>query len=49
MVNEQQWICMHCGRMVYYPSVDEERRVVCTHCKEPELVEIPAEQMMGVA
>ncbi|WP_292466462.1 hypothetical protein [Methanolobus sp.] len=37
-----QWICMDCGKMVFFPSVDPETRlVVCTFCRQPALEEIP--------
>ncbi len=52
MTTRARWICLNCGKTVYYPSVDEEtRNVICTHCRKPELVEVPAEQLaaMGLA
>ncbi|WP_319506333.1 hypothetical protein [uncultured Methanolobus sp.] len=39
------WICLECGKTVYFPSVDQERRVVCTFCRQPALEEIPNEQI----
>ncbi|WP_167880887.1 hypothetical protein [Methanococcoides sp. AM1] len=51
-MSKQRWICMNCGKFVYFPSVDAEtRETICTHCRKPELVEVPAEQLTaaGVA
>lgn len=48
-MNQKAWICMDCGKLVYFPSVDREtREVICTHCRKTGLVEIPREQMVAL-
>nr|WP_321496606.1 hypothetical protein [uncultured Methanolobus sp.] len=52
MSTRSRWICFSCGKFVYFPSVDKEtRKVICTHCRKPELVEVPVEEVaaMGMA
>ena len=45
-MNQKAWICMDCGKQVFFPSVDHEtRKVVCTQCRQPALMEIPREEM----
>jgi DNA-directed RNA polymerase subunit RPC12/RpoP len=37
---------MKCGKTIYFPSVDPEtRKVICTHCRQPALIEIPREEV----
>ncbi|WP_154808375.1 hypothetical protein [Methanolobus vulcani] len=45
-MNQKAWICMNCGKVVYFPSVaPETREVVCNHCNAAALEEIPQEQL----
>jgi DNA-directed RNA polymerase subunit RPC12/RpoP len=46
----ERWICMNCGQVIAYPSVDPKTRlVVCTFCRKPALEEIPREQIRAQA
>ncbi|MCK4826307.1 hypothetical protein KA005_61765 [bacterium] len=43
-------ICMNCGKIVVYPSVDPiTREVVCNGCKKIGLIKIPQHELKPVA
>lgn len=46
----QKSICMNCGKIVVYPSVDPiTREVVCNGCKKTGLINIPQHELNPVA
>ncbi|WP_406657359.1 hypothetical protein V7O62_02055 [Methanolobus sp. ZRKC2] len=46
MNSNRSWICMDCGKVVFFPSADKENNVVCIFCGKLNLQEMPQEKMV---